>query len=110
MTLKDYLSQTPEGEEITVWDNTYDVEVYFYNQETDAWDKAMMDLADKLDVVSISNNGVTVDLYGLIERNLENIEGLFYDPDIDAIMDDMENILAGAVSEDWFVEFVNCLT
>ena len=111
MTLKEYLVQMPEGEEVTVWDNTYDIETYFYNQTGDVWDDAMMDLADKLDIVSIDTNGVTVDFYGLIERNIDNIDraGLFGMPFVDAIMDDMENILAGCVSEDWFDIFVNCL-
>jgi hypothetical protein len=109
MTLLDYIKQTPEGDEITVWDDTYDIEVYFYNESRDAWDKAMMKLASKLNVVEVGNDGVVVDLYELIERNLSNISGLFYNPDIEIIMDDMEAILAGNVSEEWLTEFINCL-
>lgn len=111
MTLKEYLMQTPEGEEITVWDDVYDIEVYFYNQIDDTWDKAMMDLANKLNVVEVQNDGVVVGLYELIERNIDNPEfkRLFIDIDTDAIMDDIETILAGNVSEGWFVKFVNCL-
>jgi len=111
MTLKEYILQTPKGDEITVWDDTYDIEVYFYNQISDVWDKAMMDLADMLNVVEIGNGGVVVDLYELIERNIDNpeFERLFIDVDTDAIMDDIESILAGNVSEGWFVKFVNCL-
>ena len=109
MTLLEFIKQFPEGEEITVWDDTYDLEVYFYNQSDDAWDRAMLDLASKLNVVEVHNDGVVVDLYELIERNLSNISGLFYEPDVDIIMDDMEAILAGSVSEDWFNTFVDCL-
>lgn len=111
MTLLDYIKQTPEGEEITVWDDTYDLEVYFYNQSDDAWDRAMLDLASKLNVVDVHNDGVVVDLYELIERNIDNPEfaNLFYDVDVDSIMDDMEAILAGNVSEDWFNTFVRSL-
>lgn len=109
MTLLDYIKQTPEGEEITVWDKDYDIEVYFYNQEDNEWDRAMLDLASKLNLVDVHNNGVVVNLYDLIERNIDNISGLFYDPDIDIIMDDIENILAGYVSEDWFNTFVYSL-
>lgn len=109
MTLFDYIKQTPEGEEITVWDEVYDMETYFYNQEYDAWDKAMMGLAKKLNVVEVTSGGVVVDLYDLINRNVENISGLFYDPDIDSIMGSMESILAGNVSENWFDEFVSYL-
>lgn len=109
MTLLEFIKQFPEGEEITVWDDTYDIEVYFYNQEYDAWDSAMMDLASKLNVINVNSRGVTVDLYELIERNIDNISGLFYDPDVDAIMDDMDSILSGNVSEDWFTEFVSYL-
>lgn len=111
MTLKEYLLQTSEGDEITVWDDTYDIEVYFYNQTGDAWDNAMMDFADKLEVVNVSNNGVTVNMYEVIENNIDALEAsdLFINPDVDSIMDDMENILAGYVSEEWLVKFVSCL-
>lgn len=114
MTLFDYIASTPEGEEITVWDSVYDMETYFYNQENDAWDKAMLDLAKKLNVIEISSNGVTVDLYDLISRNIDDIRdsALFYDPDLDVdeVMDNMEDILAGNVSEFWFESFVDFLT
>jgi ABC-type uncharacterized transport system substrate-binding protein len=111
MTLLDYIKQTPEGEEITVWDNTYDIETYFYNQVEDSWDNAMMKLASKLNVVDVQNDGVIVDMYDLIERNIDNpeFEELFIDVDVDTIMEDMQDILAGYVSEEWLVRFVNCL-
>ena len=111
MTLKEYIWNTPEGDEITVWDKDYDMEVYFYNQEYDAWDQAMMDLASKLDVINTTNGGVVVNLSELIERNIDALSAsdLFYDTDIDSIMDDMESILAGNVSEDWLQKFVDCL-
>lgn len=111
MTLLDYIKTTPEGDEITVWDNDWDMETYFYNQTDDAWDMAMMDLADKLTVLNVKNGGVIVDLYDLIERNADALaeSGLFIDTDVDAIMEDMENILAGYVSEDWLARFVDCL-
>lgn len=111
MKLSDYIKETVEGEEITVWDNDYDLEVYFYNQEDDAWDQAMMDLASKLNVLDIHNGGVTVDLYDLIDRNIPALyaSDLFNICNTDAIMDDMESILAGGVSESWLREFVDCL-
>jgi hypothetical protein len=111
MTLLEYIERCPEGEEITVLDNTYDLEVYFYNQVEDAWDEAMMKLASKLNVLEARQDSVIVDLYELIDANIENLEnsGLFYDADTDAIMDDMEAILAGNVSENWLNQFVDCL-
>lgn len=111
MTLLDYIKQTSKGEEITVWDDTYDIETYFYNESRDAWDKAMLKLASKLNVVDVNNDGVTVDLYDLIERNINNpkFKDLFIRVDVDSIMDDMMNILSGYVSEEWLTEFVNCL-
>jgi hypothetical protein len=111
MTLKEYIRTCPEGDEITVWDNDWDMETYFYNQTDDAWDRAMMKLADKLTVIDVRDDGVIVNLYELIERNQPALEesGLFYDADVDAIMEDMDNILAGYVSENWLVKFVNCL-
>ena len=111
MTLKEYLLKTPKGEEITVWDNTYDIEVYFYNQDETYWDTLMMELADKLNVVDITNDGVVVDMYDLIERNIADIEAadLFVSADVDDIMDDIENILAGYVSEAWLERFIDSL-
>lgn len=111
MTLKDYLIQTAEGEETAVWDNTYDIEVYFYNQIDDDWDKTMMDLASKLNVVAIRDGGVIVDLYDLMENNIDALTeaDLFITTDVDDIMDDMESILAGYVSESWLRKFVDCL-
>ena len=113
MTLLEFLEQTPEGDEITVWDNTFDLETYFYNNtaSTDPWDIAMMDLASKLNIISIRDYGVIVDLYELIENNIDRLQkaDLFIVTDVDSIMEDMDSILAGNVSEDWFVKFVNCL-
>lgn len=111
MTLLEYIKTRPEGDEITVWDDTYDTEVYFYNQNDDAWDKAMMKLASKLDVLETHDDGVVVDLYELLDANIENLEksNLFYDTDVDAIMDDIDSILAGNVSESWLIKFVDCL-
>jgi len=108
MTLYDYIQSTPEGEEITVWDDTYDIEVYFYN---DPNDPAMMDLAKKLNVIDVSNNAVTVDLYDLIDRNIDILDesGLFNICETDAIMDDIEAILAGYTSEAWLRTFVDTL-
>ena len=39
MTLHDYISLMPEGEELTVWDRDYDIEVYFYGGKPDKNDK-----------------------------------------------------------------------
>ena len=33
MTLYEYLKSTKEGTEVTIWDNDYDIESYFYNDE-----------------------------------------------------------------------------
>lgn len=111
MTLYDYIQSTPEGEEITVWDNDYDIEVYFYNQDDSYWDHSMMDLAKKLNVVDVQNDGVIVDLYDLIDRNIDVLDesGLFNICETDAIMDDIESILAGYVSENWLRKFVDTL-
>lgn len=112
MTLGNYLRQTPKWTEVTVWDDIYDIEVYFDNMEDDIWSRAMMKFADKLEIIKFSGNGgVTVNMTEVIERNLNNPEfqDLFIDVSTDAIMCDMENILSGYVSEGWLVTFVNCL-
>ena len=112
MKLYDYIKLMPEGEELTVWDKDYDMETYFYGgKPDDKWDKAMSDLSKLLTVEEIRNNGVTVNLSEMIESKLDNLDKaeLFIRCDIDSIMDDIDNILAGNVSENWMEQFVAAL-
>lgn len=113
MKLYDYISLMPEGEELTVWDKDYDMETYFYGGEPeDEWDKAMSDLSKLLTVEEIKNNGVTVNLSEIIESKTDKLDkaNLFIECDIDSIMDDIDNILAGNVSKEWMEEFVVALS
>ena len=52
-----------------------------------------------------------VNLSEVIESHIDNLkkEDLFNDCDIDAIMYDMDYIIAGYVSENWMIKFVNAL-
>lgn len=112
MTLLDYMS-AHEGEEITVHDVDYDIESYFYGDEPkDDWDRAMQKLAACLDIKEIKEDDeeVTVNLSELIENNLENIKDLFIVSTVDVIMDDIEAILSGNVSEQWMVDFANAIS
>ena len=112
MTLYDYLKLMPEGEELTVWDKDYDIETYFYGgKPDDKWDKAMSDLSKLLTIEEIKNNGITVNLSEIIENKLEGLNkaDLFIRCDIDSIMDNIDNILAGNVSENWMQKFVAAL-
>ena len=112
MTLYDYLNLMPEGEELTVWDKDYDMETYFYGgKPDDKWDKAISDLSKLLTIEEIRNNGVTVNLSEIIENKLESLNktDLFLRCDIDSIMDDIDNIFAGYVSESWMQKFVDAL-
>jgi hypothetical protein len=112
LSLYNYLSLMPDGEELTVWDRDYDIETYFYSgTPKDKWDKAIMELSKILTVTEIRTNGVIVNLAEVIENNLEKLDvsDLFYECNIDLIMDDMDSILAGNVSEDWLMEFVKIL-
>ena len=112
MKLYDYIKLMPEGEELTVWDKDYDMETYFYGgKPDDKWDKVMFDLSKLLTIEEIRNNGVTVNLSEIIENKLENLNkaDLFIRCDIDSIMDDIDNILAGNVSENWMEQFVAAL-
>ena len=109
MTLYEYL-QTYEDFELTVFDEDYDMETYFYKEVSDdAWDNAMVELSKLLTVTSMVNSGVCVNLSQLIESKIDKLGDLFKSCDIDDIMDDIENILAGNVSEEWLVDFVNAL-
>ena len=113
MKLYDYIKQTEDWEN-TVFDKDYDIEVYFYkndDEELDSWDKSMENLSKLLTVDSISKNGVTVNLSELIESKLENLKkaNLFIRTDIDSIMDCIESVISGNVSEEWMEEFVKTL-
>ncbi len=120
MKLYELLEENP-GEEITVWDENYDLECYFYggvidDKGNDEWDTAMYQLAKKLEVVSteIKDNRTiaTVNLSQIVENNLDGLEkaDLFINCDIDDIMENMANILSGNVSENWLTDFVEALT
>lgn len=106
MTLYEYM-QNCKDDEITVFDADYDMETYFYKESSgDEWDKAMTDLAKVLNVVEFNNYGVTVDLSRQIEKNLGKMNDLFNICEIDEIMESMDLILAGNVSEKWLTKFV----
>ena len=112
MKLYDYIKLMPEGEELTVWDKDYDMETYFYGgKPDDAWDKAMSDLSQLLTITEIRNGGVIVNLSEIIENKLDSLDktDLFIRCDIDSIMDDIDNIFAGYVSESWMQKFVDAL-
>lgn len=113
MTLYDYIKQTKDWE-ITVFDKDYDIEVYFYkndDEELDSWDKSMEKLSKLLTIDNISKYGVTVNLAEVIEKHLEDLKKaeLFIYCDIDSIMDDIEAIISGNISEKWMERFVNIL-
>lgn len=114
MTLHEYLQNTSDWE-ITVWDKDYDMETYFYKADNenklDAWDKAMYEFAKLLTITNFSSDGVTVNMSDVIEKKLPELDkaDLFIRCNITAIMDDIDNILAGYVSEEWLTEFVNVL-
>lgn len=118
MKLYDYLELMKEYDELTVWDDTYFMETYFYsehifeeNSELDSWDKSMGELAKLLTIKEIREHGVVVNLTELVENKMKELEQakLFIHCDIDSIMCDMDNILAGYVSESWMEKFVNIL-
>lgn len=75
------------------------------------WQTAMMKIAEKLEVVSFRDRGVVVNLSEVIRRNIHNgkFEDLFIRNNVDDIMYDIGNILAGCVSEEWLTEFANSL-
>ena len=112
MKLYDYLVTLEEGTELTVWDTDYDIESYFYNDEADDdWQTSMLEVAKLLDVIEVKERGVVVNLSEVIEKKLNELKeaDLFIKCNIDSIMNDIQNILAGYVSEEWFKEFVDVL-
>ena len=112
MKLYDYLKTLEEGTELTVWDTDYDIESYFYNDEPDDdWQTSMLELAKLLDVIEVKKRGVVVNISEVIEKKLNELKeaNLFRRCTVDLIMNDIENILAGHVSDEWFKKFVDVL-
>jgi hypothetical protein len=112
MTLNEYLEQTTDWE-VTVWDKDYDIETYFYKTDgKDRWDKAMNGLAKLLTISRFSKEGLVVNLAEVIEKKIPQLKeaDLFIVCKIDPIMDDINNILAGCVSESWLEKFVEVLS
>lgn len=115
MKLYDYLITLEEGTELTVWDEDYDIESYFYNDEPededDDWQTSMLELAKLLEVTEVKERGVVINLSEVIEKKLNELKeaDLFRRCTVDSIMNDMENILSGYVSEEWLNKFVDVL-
>ena len=114
ITLFDYLQLTEQGEEITVHDKEYDTETYFYSNKStnkDLWDASLEKLSQLLTITKIYSNSIEVNLSEIIEKKLPQLRDaeLFITCEIDDIMDDIDNILAGNVSEKWIEKFVNIL-
>lgn len=113
MTLYEHLNLMSDGEELTVWDKDYDIETYFTSDKRDgnSWNRSMWELSRKLIITKISTRGVTVNLSGVIESNIDILQeaDIFIECDIDSIMDDIQNILSGSVSEGWMEQFVAAL-
>ena len=111
MTLLEYIINSDE-EEITVTDECFDIETYFYLFDyEDRWSKAMNDLAEMLTVKEINHGTAIVNLSEVIENNLQNLNkaDLFTKCSLNAVMGSIESIIAGNVSEQWFERFVNAL-
>ena len=116
MKLYDYILNS-KYDEITVYDEDYDVEVYFYKhdyfEDLDRWDDAMDELAKLLTITSFhSNDAVSVNLSQLIESKMDNLKKakLFKVYDIDDIMDDIDRVISGHVPEEWLEKFVHALS
>ena len=117
MTLYDYISLMPDGEELTVWDKDYDIEVYFYGgkpDKNDKWEMAIDELSHLLTIERINSRGVTINLSEVIEKHINKIKEMelfYYDEwGINEIMEEIESILAGNTSEEWLEIFVDILS
>ena len=115
MNLYEYIKNSKSWE-VTVWDDDYDVEVYFYKPDDynnlDLWDKSMVELSKLLTISEFNENGVSVNLSFLIEKHLRTLKekeifGFIYD--INDIMDEMHSIISGNVSDKWMWDFVSVL-
>ena len=113
MKLYEYINLMEDGEELTVWDKDYDMETYFYSDKDteDRWQNALLELSKLLTITEIRSNGLIVNLAEIIEQNIDKLKkaNLFIYCDIDSIMDDIDNILSGYVSESWMEKFVETM-
>ena len=111
MKLYEYLQKTRDWE-TTVFDKDYDVETYFYKENSTVWDKAMNNLAKLLTISSFGKDGLIVNLSEVIKKKMSVLEqtDLFHTYDIELIMYDINAILAGNVSAEWLAEFVDALS
>lgn len=114
MTLKEYLAKSENWENI-IRDKDYDIEIYLYkpdeDKELDKWDASMDKLAELLTVTEFDEKSATINFSELIESKINELDaaGLFIDCEIDEIMEDMDVILTGGVSEKWLKKFVDVL-
>lgn len=112
MKLIDIINKMEDGDELAVFDVDYDIEVYFYNDDSpNEFGKAMNKISSILNVSKIIKRGVITDLSLLIRKHLSELSKaeLFKRNDIDSIMDCIESVFSGNVSEEWMNEFVDIL-
>lgn len=115
MKLYDVLKLSDD--ELTIHDKDYDTEFYYYgikgdnDKELDDWSKSLIKLSKHLEIEEIRKNEYDVNLSELIESKIEELvkADLFYECDIDDIIEDIDNIMAGFVSEDWMKKFVDII-
>lgn len=112
MTLLEYLNKQPEGEEVTVCDDVYDMETYFYanhdSADLDEWDSLMNRLANVVEVLDIGPS-VVVNFWDVIDKHRDALLREGAEASTEDIMEDLDRILAGNVSERWFEKFVKIL-
>ena len=113
MKLSEYLATCDSSTEVTVWDDVYDMEMYFYNAPVDDdFDKAVSLIAQCVNIVEISENGVTVDFWGAIEQSRQAlIDNGFYPEgsSTEYLMHDVDLILAGNLSEKTTLEWAQII-
>jgi len=115
MTLYNYLKMCDGDFELTITDKDYDIEFYMYSNylnDDGLWNKAMTELSKKVYVEKILDKGrIVVNLNETVNASIDNFKkkDLFHNYDIDSIMEDMDKILCGYVSEKWMMDFAKCL-
>ena len=111
MTLAEYIITSNE-DEITVTDEHYDMETYFYPFDSyDRWNRLMQRFSEMLTVKEINHGTVVVNISEVINNKMESLKqaDLFMRCNFDVVMSSIEEILAGNVSEKWFEKFINAM-
>lgn len=116
MKLWDVMLCMPTGIELTIWDQDVFTEFYMYPEsevnEKDSWEKSMELIAKSLEVIKGTHEGITCNVRDVIAKAkaFGFLDGICKkSAEAEDIVEDMNAIMAGNVSEEWMAKFAEAL-